>query len=58
MNTTIEEHPWELFPQDSRINRLIVGSFPPNKMVLPVGHNYENIKFILKWIITKIGYRR
>ena len=38
METTTEEHPWELFPQDSQINRLIIGSFPPNKMVLPVRH--------------------
>ena len=32
-NITIEEHPWgKLYPKTSPINKLIVGSFPPNKM--------------------------
>lgn len=48
METTTEEHPWELFPQDSQINRLIVGSFPPNKMVLPVGHKMRYLDGIEK----------
>ncbi len=34
---TIEVHPWKIFPKNSEINKLIIGSFPPNKMVLPVG---------------------
>ena len=35
---TTEVHPWKMFPKNSEINKLIVGSFPPNKMVLPVGY--------------------
>mgnify|MGYP001164166175 FL=1 len=37
-NVTIEEHPWgKLYPKTSPINKLIVGSFPPNKMTMPTG---------------------
>ena len=37
-NVTIEEHPWEkLYPKNAPINKLIVGSFPPNKMTMPTG---------------------
>ena len=38
MSVTIEEHPWKLYPKNSTIEKLIVGSFPPNKMTLPVGY--------------------
>ena len=38
LNMTIEVHPWKIYPKNSQINKLIIGSFPPNKMVLPVGY--------------------
>jgi len=33
----IEEHPWKLFPKNNPIKKLIIGSFPPNKMVFKNG---------------------
>jgi G:T/U-mismatch repair DNA glycosylase len=37
MKITIEEHPWKIFPKNTPIEKLIIGSFPPNKMVLVNG---------------------
>lgn len=52
MKLTIETHPWEYFPKNSKIEKLIIGSFPPNKMVFEYGKEvvYQNkIKsFIIK----------
>jgi G:T/U-mismatch repair DNA glycosylase len=44
----MEEHPWLRFPEeDGRIQKLIVGSFPPNKFTLYPEHQIigEDIKF-------------
>jgi len=40
----IEEHPWKLFPKNNPIKKLIIGSFPPNKMVFKNGEivKYED----------------
>jgi len=40
----IEEHPWKLFPKNNPIKKLIIGSFPPNKMVFKNGEivRYED----------------
>jgi G:T/U-mismatch repair DNA glycosylase len=46
----IEEHPWKLFPKNNPIKKLIIGSFPPNKMVFKNGEivKYEDgIKKVL-----------
>ena len=37
MELTIENHPWEIYPKRAFIEKLIVGSFPPNKMVFAEG---------------------
>ena len=48
MEYTIEVHPWNLFPKKSTIKKLIIGSFPPNKMVLQVGCKMKYIDEIVK----------
>jgi G:T/U-mismatch repair DNA glycosylase len=52
MKLTIETHPWEYFPKNSKIEKLIIGSFPPNKMVFEYGKEvvYQNK---IKSFITK-----
>ena len=47
MEYTIEVHPWNLFPIKSPIKKLIIGSFPPNKMVLQVGCKMKYIDEIV-----------
>ena len=37
MKLFYEKHPWVRFPVGDGINKLILGSFPPNKMVIPLG---------------------
>ena len=48
MKYTIEKHPWNIFPKSSPIKKLIIGSFPPNKMVLPVGCKMKYLDEIVK----------
>ena len=56
MKLTIETHPWEYFPKNSKIEKLIIGSFPPNKMVFDYGEEvvYQNK---IKSLITKESKR-
>jgi len=56
MKLTIESHPWEYFPKNSKIEKLIIGSFPPNKMVFDYGEEvvYQNK---IKSLITKESKR-
>ena len=44
-NVTIEEHPWgKLYPKTSPINKLIIGSFPPNKIEMVAPEKAATIK--------------
>jgi hypothetical protein len=48
MEYTIEVHPWNLFPKKTPIKKLIIGSFPPNKMVIKLGCKMKYIDEIVK----------
>jgi len=37
MNSFVEDHPWNFYPIDKPISKLIIGSFPPNKMTISKG---------------------